>query len=55
MVLWQDVSIGEGLNLSPVHKPGRRSTSLLSKFLAAAVGGGVSSEKTHLISLHGFI
>lgn len=54
MVLWQDVFIGERL---PGHKPEEkeRSTNLLSKFLAAAVCGGVNSAKTHLFSLHGLI
>lgn len=50
MVVWQNVSIGERL---PGHKPEEKegSTSLLSKFLAAAVHGGVNSAKTHLISM----
>lgn len=57
MVVWEDVSIGKRLNLSFGHKPEEkeRSTNLLSKFLAAAMGDGVNSAKTHLISLHSLV
>lgn len=47
MVVWQDVSIGKKLKLSPGHKPAEeeRNTNLLSKFLAAAMGGGMNFSK----------